>query len=785
MRENIEALEYHASHPAGKIEIRATKPFVTQRDLSLAYTPGVAEPCREIHANPEAVFDYTAKGNLVAVVTNGTAVLGLGDIGPEAGKPVMEGKGVLFKRFAGIDVFDIELNAPDVDSFCQAVRAMAPTFGGINIEDVKAPDCFLIEERLREELDIPVFHDDQHGTAIITAAGLENALVLAGKSMQEVKVVFSGAGAAALATASLIQALGVQKQNIWLCDSRGVVRKGDPRIERDPYKSTYAQDTKAETLADAMVGADVFIGVSVAGILEPEMLLAMADKPVVFALANPDPEIPYPVACATRPDAIVATGRSDFPNQVNNVLGFPFIFRGALDVRARTVNEPMMIAAVRALADLAREDVEDSVSQIYQEELRFGPDYIIPKPFDSRALLRVAPAVALAASMSGVARRPISDVEEYRASLGRFLGKEHELMRFAVARARSRPRRIVLANGEQEKVLRAVSQLVDESIIEPVLIGKQTVIERRAGEIGLDLERCRVIDMFKTDLVADFAQRLFERRARKGMTLEIADRRMHNRDWFAAMMVQENEADGMVGGLTGSFPETLRAALTVVGTAPEAQRVAGAHLMVLDNKIYFFADTTVNLDPSAEDLAEIACLTADLAKSFDEDPRIAMLSFSNFGSVNSPHAEKVRKATELVRTWRPDLEVEGEMHADAAILHEQTAEHHPFSRLTGRANVLVFPSLEAGNIAQKIAACAGGQASVGPILVGMNRPVSILSPYSSARDIVISTAITAMMASARTSEFLGDQSGDDLLRIARLVEETKSRKELAQHDDRG
>jgi malate dehydrogenase (oxaloacetate-decarboxylating)(NADP+) len=785
MRENIEALEYHSSQPAGKIEIRATKPFVTQRDLSLAYTPGVAEPCREIHKNPEAVFDYTAKGNLVAVVTNGTAVLGLGDIGPAAGKPVMEGKAVLFKRFAGIDVFDIELDAPDVDTFCNVVRAMAPTFGGINIEDVKAPDCFVIEKRLREELDIPVFHDDQHGTAIITAAGLENALLLAEKSMADVKVVFSGAGAAALATASLIQVLGVQHKNIYLCDSRGVVRKGDPRIDGDPYKSIYAQDTDAESLADVLVGADVFIGVSVAGILQPEMLQHMAEKPVIFALANPDPEIPYADARAARPDAIVATGRSDFPNQVNNVLGFPFIFRGALDVRARTVNEPMMIAAVRALADLAREDVEDSVAQIYQEELRFGPEYIIPKPFDSRVLLRVAPAVALAASMSGVARRPIADVEEYRASLGRFLGKEHELMRFAVARARSRPQRIVLANGENEKVLRAVSQLVDERIIQPVLIGKQSTIEKRAGEIGLDLSHCRVIDMFKTDLVEDFAQRLFERRSRKGMTLEMAERRMHNRDWFAAMMVQENEADGMVGGLTSRFPEALRPVLTVVGTAPDAQRVAGAHLMVLDNKIYFFADTTINLDPTAEDLAEIACLTADLAKSFDEDPRIAMLSFSNFGSVNGEHAERVRKATELVRTWRPDLEVEGEMHADAAMMHEQTREYHPFSRLTKRANVLVFPSLEAGNIAQKIVACAGGQASVGPILVGLNRPVSILSPYSGVRDIVMSTAITAMMASASDSESPEDRRDVDLLRIARLVEKTKAEQELSADSARG
>ena len=774
MREKFEALEYHASQPPGKIEIRATKPFVTQRDLSLAYTPGVAEPCKEIHKDPETVFDYTAKGNLVAVVTNGTAVLGLGDIGPEAGKPVMEGKAVLFKRFAGIDVFDIELNAPDVESFVAAVRAMAPTFGGINIEDVKAPDCFLIEERLRDELDIPVFHDDQHGTAIITTAALENALLLADKQMSDVKVVFSGAGAAALATASLIQALGVTRENIWLCDSRGVVRKGDPRIEGNPYKAQYAQETDLETLADVLAGADVFIGVSVAGMITPEMLKSMADKPIVFALANPDPEIPYPEARKARPDAIVATGRSDYPNQVNNVLGFPFIFRGALDVRARAVNTQMMIAATRALAELAREEVEDSVARIYRENLRFGPEYIIPKPFDTRALLRVAPAVAMAASMSGVARRPITDIEEYKAELGRYLGKEHELMRFAVNRARCQPQRIVLANGEHENVIRAVTQLVEDRIIQPILIGKESTIHARAGEIGLDLSRCRVIDVFKTDLTEKFARRLFDERARKGMTLDMADRRVHNRDWFAAMMVQENEADGMVCGLGGSFPDTLRPVLTVVGTAPDAQRVAGAHLMVLDNEIYFFADTTINLDPTAEELAEIACLTSDLAKSFDEVPRVAMLSFSNFGSVKSERADRVRRAVELVRTWRPDIEIEGEMHADAAIMFEQSKEHHPFSRLTGRANVLVFPSLDAGNIAQKIAQCAGAQASVGPILLGLNRPINILSPYSSVRDVVISTAITAMMAAARQSESPEVLRQDsDVMRIARLVEQTE------------
>ncbi len=784
MREKKEALDYHSSHPAGKIEIRATKPFVTQRDLSLAYTPGVAEPCKEIHKNPELVFDYTAKGNLVAVVTNGTAVLGLGNIGPEAGKPVMEGKAVLFKRFAGIDVFDIELNAPDVETFCLTVKAMAPTFGGINIEDVKAPDCFLIEERLREELDIPVFHDDQHGTAIITAAGLENALLLVGKRMEDIRIVFSGAGAAALATANLILEMGAKRENILMCDSRGVVRKGDPRIESNPYKAKYAADTKAETLADALDGADVFIGVSVAGLLKPEMLMTMADKPIVFALANPDPEIRYPDAREARPDAIVATGRSDYPNQVNNVLGFPFIFRGALDVRARTVNTQMMIAAVSALSELAREEVEDSVAKIYHENLRFGPEYIIPKPFDTRALLRVAPAVAMAASMSGVARRPITDVEKYRAQLGKYLGKEHEIMRFAVTRARSQPQRIVLANGENEKVLRAVAQLQEEEIIQPILIGKARLIHERAEEIGLDLGDCRVVDVFKTDLTETFTDRLFERRARKGMTHELADRRMHNRDWFAAMMLREGEADGMLCGLTGGgFPDALRPVLTVVGTSDQAERVVGAHVLVMNNQLYFFADTTINIEPSSEELAEIACLTADLAKSFDEVPRVAMLSFSNFGSVNSERSERVRRAVDLVRTWRPELEIEGEMHADTAILFEETKEHHPFSCLTAGANVLVFPSLEAGNIAQKIAHCAGAEACIGPILLGLDRPVNILSAYSGVRDIVISTAITAMMCSARDSESPDDRRDVDVMRIARLVERTE--KEMTQGGRRG
>ena len=770
MDEKREALEYHSVPPPGKLEIQPTKPFLTQRDLSLAYTPGVAEPCLEIARDPQKVFDYTAKGNLVAVVTNGTAVLGLGNIGPEASKPVMEGKAVLFKRFAGIDVFDIELDALDAESFCQAVKAMAPTFGGINIEDVKAPECFVVEERLRQELDIPVFHDDQHGTAVIIGAGLVNAMMLVEKRMEDAKVVFSGAGAAALATANLIQQLGVKRDNILLVDSKGVVHKDDPKLEQNPYKAQYAADTDKKTLADALDGADIFIGVSVKGIVKPAMLKTMAERPIIFALANPDPEIPYPDAREARPDAIVATGRSDFPNQVNNVLGFPFIFRGALDARARTVNSAMMIAAVKALADLAREEVEDSVAEAYGgKELRFGPDYIIPKPFDTRALLRVAPAVAMAASISGVARRPINDIEEYRLQLEKLLGKEREVMRFAVNRARSRPRRIVLADGEEEKALRAAAQLLEEDITRPILVGREELVRERAADIGLDLSGCPIVHPETSELTGEFIQKLYDRRCRKGMTRSGARRALSRRLWFAAMMVSEGHADGMVCGLTGGFPETLRPVLQVVGTSRDAHRAAGVHLMVINNEILFFADTTLIVDPTADELAEIACLTADLAKSFDQQPRVAMVSFSNFGSVPGPRAGKVRQAVELVRTWRPDLEVDGELHADAALIPGHLQTFHPFARLTDKANVLVFPSLEAGNVAQKIAQCSGAQASIGPILVGLGKPVNIVANYASVSDIVMTTAITAMMAASQASEAPDKGDDVDLLRIARLV----------------
>jgi malate dehydrogenase (oxaloacetate-decarboxylating)(NADP+) len=757
MVEFEDALRYHSAPPAGKLEIRPTKPCLTQRDLSLAYTPGVAVPCRAIHAEPDKVFEYTAKGNLVAVVTNGTAVLGLGDIGPMAGKPVMEGKAVLFKRFAGIDVFDIELDAPDVDTVCRVVKALAPTFGGINLEDIKAPDCFLIEERLRAELDIPVFHDDQHGTAIITAAGLVNAVMLTEKRMDQVRVVFSGAGAAALATAKLIQHLGVVKKNIVLCDSKGVVHSGSPGLDKNPYKAEYAVDTSMRTLADALVDADVFIGVSVANCVTPDMLRAMAPRPIVFALANPDPEIPYDVARATRPDAIVATGRSDFPNQVNNVLGFPFIFRGALDARARTVNEAMMIAAANALAELAREEVDEAVSAVYGgKRLRFGPDYIIPKPFDQRVLLRVAPAVALAATFSGVARRPIKDVDAYTERLERMLGKEREVMRHAFARARGRPRRIAFADGEHDKVLRAAGQLLEEGITQPILIGRESVIRERAAALELELPfdsgRCRILDPRQSPLAQEFAQKLFERRCRRGMTLEDAQRLCMTRTGFAAMLARQDHAAGLIAGLGGSFPETLRPVLQIVGTSREATRVSGVHLMVMNNEIFFFADTTLTLDPTAEELAETACLTADLAAEFGVTPRIAMLSFSNFGSVRNDRSERVRRAVELVMDRRPELEVDGEMHADTALLPQHARELAPFIRLSGKANVLVFPSLESGNIAQKIAQCTAADATIGPILIGLGRAANILPPYASVTEIVMTAAITAMLAGRHDPE---------------------------------
>jgi malate dehydrogenase (oxaloacetate-decarboxylating)(NADP+) len=757
------ALEYHRRLPHGKIEVRPTKPSRTQSELSLAYSPGVAAPCREIASDPDSVFDYTARGNLVGIVTNGTAVLGLGDIGPLAGKPVMEGKAVLFKKFAGIDVFDIEIDAKDVDAFCTAVAAIAPTFGGINIEDVKAPECFEIERRL-QALDVPVFHDDQHGTAIIICAGLLNALELARKKVDEIRLVFSGAGAAAIATARLVQSIGVRKEQIVLCDSKGVVHEGRADVADNRYKAEFAQpDRGLVTLADALVDADVFIGVSKGGLVTPDMLRSMAASPIVFALANPDPEIAYPLAREARPDAIVATGRTDFPNQVNNVLGFPYIFRGALDTRATGVTEEMKVAAIRALASLAREDVEDSVSEAYGgQALRFGPEYIIPKPVDPRVLLCVAPAVAEAATRSGVARRPIADIEAYRRGLERLLGKEHQIRRFVFERSRARTQRIAFADGENERVLRAAAALAEEGSARAVLVGRLDRIQERIAEgaiRGLELVEgdvphdapssvCRVVDPTRSEYRPRFEARLLEERCRKGMTPIEAIRRMRTPEWFTAMLVAEGHADGLVSGLQTGFVETLRPALQTLGTAEGHSRVFGVHMMTVGDDVYFFADTTVIVEPTAEEMAEMACATADLARLFEVEPRVAMVSFSNFGSVRDPRAAKVRRATELVRERCPDLEVEGEMHVDLALLPEAKRELYPFARLTDKANVLVFPSLEAGNAAQKVLQCTAADATIGPILVGLAHPVSIVPPYATTRDLVLSAGITALMAGA-------------------------------------
>ncbi|MEO0478857.1 MAG: NADP-dependent malic enzyme [Planctomycetota bacterium] len=752
MVDRDEALQYHSQAPAGKLEIRATKPTATARDLALAYSPGVAEPCRVIAEDREAVFEYTAKGNLVGVISNGTAVLGLGNIGPEASKPVMEGKAVLFKRFAGIDVFDIELAAPDVDAFCQAVKAMEPTFGGVNIEDVKAPECFVIEERLKAEMEIPVFHDDQHGTAIIIAAGLVNALRLQDKMIEDARFVFSGAGAAALATARLMESMGAK--DMLVCDSKGVLRSSRADIETNPFKKRWAVDTERETLSDALEGADVFIGVSVAGAVTPEMLTSMADRPIVFALANPDPEIDYDLARSTRPDAIVGTGRSDFPNQVNNVLGFPFIFRGALDVRARTVNDAMMHAAVSAIAELAREDVDESVAAAYDgETLRFGPEYVIPKPFDPRVLLRVAPAVAKAASESGVARKPIDSIEDYREQLERHLGKDRQLYRQAVSISRQRPQRIAFADGEHPTILRAAAQLVDEGSVIPQLVGRSVVIEPRLKELGLEIpfdsDRAHLIDVHEPERLERFSDALYELKQRRGMTRFLAEREVRDGVGHAAMMVREGLSDGVLAGMRNGFPNALSTLLSVIGTAEDVHRAAGVHLLLLGQDLVVFGDTTLTIDPEPEDLAETALLSARLLEGIGTRPRIAMVSFSNFGSVRNGHTIKVERAVEIVRERRPNLEIDGPMHADIGWNIEQTRELFPFSRLTKRANIFVFPSLEAGNAAHKVASFAGADAVLGPILLGLDRPANVLTPYASVREVVRTATLTSMLAGRR------------------------------------
>jgi malate dehydrogenase (oxaloacetate-decarboxylating)(NADP+) len=747
-----DALSYHASGRPGKIEVVATKSTVTQRDLSLAYTPGVAEPCREIVRDPTTVSRYTARGNLVAVITNGTAVLGLGDIGPLAGKPVMEGKGVLFKRFADIDVFDIELDTKDVDEFVQAVKLMEPTFGGINLEDIKSPECFEIERRLIDVMNIPVFHDDQHGTAIISAAALLNAVELAGKKLEEIRIVISGAGASALSCARHYLNFGVKKENIIMCDSKGPIYVGR-EAGMNVYKAEFAVETEARTLAEAMKGADVFIGLSVGGLVTPEMVRSMAERPIVFAMANPDPEIEYPVAKAARPDIIMATGRSDYPNQVNNVLGFPFIFRGALDVQARKINTAMKVAATRALATLAKEDVPDEVTKAYGvAHLVFGPEYIIPKPFDPRVLTWEASAVAQAAMESGVATRQI-DIDRYKDELEARLGKSRELMRVIYHKAQRNPKRIVFPEGECEQIIRASHQIVMEGIAHPILLGKPERIRAEAQRLHVDLTGVELMDPATSEKREPYVMEIYQQRQRKGMTRRRARNIMNRPNYFGSMMVKMGDADGLVSGITQNYPDTLRPALQVIPLREGVRHVAGMFLLVFKNKIKVLADVTVNIEPDAEMLAEITLLAAEEARRFGLIPRVALLSFSNFGSVKHPLALKVKKAVQLVKEADPELEVDGELHADVAVSTELLQKHFPFSTLKSEANVLIFPELTSGNIAYKLLYRLGGAKPIGPILVGLSKPVQLLQfAASTVEDIVNMTAITVLDAQALEAE---------------------------------
>ncbi len=739
-----DALDYHAKGRPGKIQVSPTKPFKNQRDLSLAYTPGVAEPCREIAQHPDSVYAYTARGNLVAVVSNGTAVLGLGNIGPSAAKPVMEGKAILFKAFADLDVFDLEVKSEDPDDVIRFCQLLEPTVGGINLEDIRSPDCFYIEERLRATLGIPVFHDDQHGTAIIAGAALLNALEVVRKALDQVRVVFAGAGAAAIATAEHCVRLGVRREHIVMCDHHGVIHAG--RDDLDAYKRRFASDTSLRTLADALRGADVFVGLSAAGIVTGEMVATMAERPFVFALANPTPEIMPDEARRARPDAIIATGRSDFPNQVNNVLGFPFIFRGALDVRARSINEEMEMAATRALAALAKAEVPDSVTRAYGlERLRFGTDYLIPKPFDPRVLLWVAPAVAWAAVASGVAGRVI-DVEEYRAQLEARLGRAREVMRGLSTRAQRAPQRIVFPEGEDGRVVRAARILADDGVALPILLGDAALIGRQAEDAGVTLED---VELANPRLAADreaLAAALWEHRRRKGITLREARARVEDPMYYALLMLRAGRADAVVAGEDMYYPDAIRPALEVIGAEPGRRHVSGIYMLVFPQQTFFFADCTVNIDPDAETLAEVASATAQFVSRLGIQPRVAMLSFSNFGSVNHPAAAKVRQAVALLHEREPTLQVDGEMQADTAVVERILTQTYPFARLKEAANVMIFPNLDAANIAYKLLDRVGGAQAIGPILVGMAQPVHILQRGSDVSDIVNMAVIAAVDA---------------------------------------
>ena len=747
-RKFSEALDYHSRGRPGKVEIRSTKPTATQHDLSLAYTPGVAEPCLEIERNPDLGFKYTNRGNLVAVVSNGTAVLGLGNIGPLAGKPVMEGKGVLFKRFADIDVFDLEVNAKDPAEVIRFCEMLEPTVGGINLEDIKAPECFEIEETLKERLGIPVFHDDQHGTAIIAGAGFLNALEITGRDIATTKVVFNGAGAAGIACAKFFQSLGVDQENITLCDSQGVIYTGRT-VGMNPYKAAFARDTQARTLADLMKGADAFVGVSVAGVVTPEMVKSMADQPIIFALANPNPEITYEDARAARPDAIVATGRSDYPNQVNNVLGFPFIFRGALDVRAGGISEGMKVAAAQALAELAKEPVSDVVLDAYQlEHLTFGPDYIIPKPFDPRVLWYVAPTVAMAATREGIATRPLVDEESYREELKARFQASYGLMHTVTVKARQLPRRVVYPHAADDRIIRAARRVADEKIATPILLAPAADIERLAGEMEVPLNGIETIDIRKEQ--ADrrrYAETLFGLRQRKGMTIDDAAQAVLNPDMYAVLMAKEGDAEAVMGGLTTYYADTIRPALQVLPLEPGRTIVSAVYIMIVGGRPYFFADCAVNISPTAEQLAEIALSTAATAlRKFDVRPRVAMISYSNFGSAAGEEPDRIREAVRICRRKAPELPLDGEMHADTAVDGVLLQKRHPFNVLGRDANILVFPNLTASNAAYKLLYTLGGAEVIGPILTGFSKSVHVLQRDATVGDIVNLTAIAVLDA---------------------------------------
>lgn len=752
-----DALRYHAMGRPGKIEVIPTKPYTTQYDLSLAYSPGVAEPCREIEKNNEDVYKYTAKGNLVAVISNGTAVLGLGDIGALSGKPVMEGKGLLFKVFADVDVFDIEIDQKNVEEFIKTVKAISTTFGGINLEDIKAPECFEIEERLIKELDIPVFHDDQHGTAIISAAGLLNALELNGKKIKDIKVVVNGAGASAISCSKLYIRLGVKPENILMVDSKGVI--STDRTDLNKYKQQFARKTECHTLAEAIKGADVFLGLSVAGVLGKEMLKSMAKDPIVFAMANPNPEISYEDAMSTRKDLIFATGRSDYPNQINNVLGFPFIFRGALDVRAKAINEEMKIAATYALAELTKEDVPESVNAAYKSKnLVFGREYIIPKPLDPRLITRVASAVAKAAMETGVARKPITDWEAYEIEMMKRMGTYNQLVNTIHLKAKREMKRIVFANADNYTVLKAIRVVKNEKIAQPIILGNKEDINRTAEENSLNIEGLEIIDYRaknETGRRKLYAQQLFEKRKRKGLTQAAALEQMFNRNYFGISMVENGEAEGFLSGFTDQYSDIIRPAVHIVGYNNSLNHIAGMYIVLTKNGPFFFADATVNIQPSGRTLADTTLLVANEVRKFNIEPKIALLSYSNFGWIREGSPSRMQEAVEILHHDYPNLIADGEMQADYALNKDLLKKHYPFSKLADEdVNTIIFPNLSSGNIAYKMMKELGGSEIIGPVMLGLKKPVHILQMNSSVRDIVNMTAIAAVDAQTLSEKII-------------------------------